>query len=318
MDNNRTIVIGPRYIGNNILAHPLIQKLYADGKRPIDYLTHSFSSDVAKLMPEVDKIHIHDFISGKIEFAKRKQIGIGLQQFNYQYAYLVPTHFKPALVPYFANIPNIIGYKGEFRSFLLTEAKKPPSSKIPFIEKINALGFEDNETIFQNYPKLAVSSKMIIDTNCKYNLYFNNNTIVIGHGSGKSREKIWSSNNYSELIKLLRNQNYKFILLGTQSDSIYSHEILQSSNTKDVYDLTGKTSIVEAAAIIKQSFATISNDNGLMHLSAALGKNTLGIFTRTDPKLWKPQGPRADYISHYESDLSVNSVHCKFLKLIEK
>ncbi len=53
-------------------------------------------------------------------------------------------------------------------------------------------------------------------------------------------------------------------------------------------NLTGNTSLVSLPALIKRAGWVISNDSGPMHLAAAFGVQTLGIFGPTDPRIYGP------------------------------
>jgi ADP-heptose:LPS heptosyltransferase len=53
-------------------------------------------------------------------------------------------------------------------------------------------------------------------------------------------------------------------------------------------NLTGNTSLVSLPELIKRADWVISNDSGPMHLAAALGVRTMGIFGPTDPRLFGP------------------------------
>lgn len=53
-------------------------------------------------------------------------------------------------------------------------------------------------------------------------------------------------------------------------------------------NLTGNTSLVSLPALIKRADWVISNDSGPMHLAAALGVRTMGIFGPTDPRVSGP------------------------------
>lgn len=53
-------------------------------------------------------------------------------------------------------------------------------------------------------------------------------------------------------------------------------------------NLTGNTSLAALPALIQKSDWVISNDSGPMHLAAALGVKTLGIFGPTDAQLYGP------------------------------
>jgi heptosyltransferase-1 len=53
-------------------------------------------------------------------------------------------------------------------------------------------------------------------------------------------------------------------------------------------NLTGNTSLMSLPALIKRADWVISNDSGPMHLAAALGVRTLGLFGPTDPRMSGP------------------------------
>ncbi|MDR0590601.1 MAG: glycosyltransferase family 9 protein [Puniceicoccales bacterium] len=55
-----------------------------------------------------------------------------------------------------------------------------------------------------------------------------------------------------------------------------------------LFDLRGKTTLADVVFLIKHARLTIANDSGPLHISAALGRNTLGLFTATDPLRFGP------------------------------
>jgi heptosyltransferase III len=58
----------------------------------------------------------------------------------------------------------------------------------------------------------------------------------------------------------------------------------------DALDLVGVVSLAEAAAILQRAVLFIGNDSGLMHLSAAAGAPTIGLFGPTDATTYGPAG----------------------------
>ena len=58
-------------------------------------------------------------------------------------------------------------------------------------------------------------------------------------------------------------------------------------------DLTGQLSLPEAAACLARCRLFVGNDSGLMHLAAASGTPTLGLFGPTPASEYGPSGPRA-------------------------
>jgi heptosyltransferase I len=53
-------------------------------------------------------------------------------------------------------------------------------------------------------------------------------------------------------------------------------------------NLTGNTSLISLAALIRRADWVVCNDSGPLHLAAALGVKTLGVFGPTDPRIIGP------------------------------
>ncbi len=61
----------------------------------------------------------------------------------------------------------------------------------------------------------------------------------------------------------------------------------------DAVDLTGRLSLPEASACVSRCALFVGNDSGLMHLAAAAGVPTLGLFGPTSAAEYAPVGRRA-------------------------
>lgn len=57
-------------------------------------------------------------------------------------------------------------------------------------------------------------------------------------------------------------------------------------------DLVGKVDLLTCYAALKRARLFIGNDSGLMHLAAAAGAPTLGLFGPSDDRLYAPWGPK--------------------------
>lgn len=61
----------------------------------------------------------------------------------------------------------------------------------------------------------------------------------------------------------------------------------------DAIDLTGRTDPLAAAACLERAALYVGNDSGLMHIAAAVGTPTLGLFGPGYPEIYGPWGERA-------------------------
>jgi heptosyltransferase III len=87
----------------------------------------------------------------------------------------------------------------------------------------------------------------------------------------------------------------------------------------EAIDLVGKVTLPEAAACLAQCALFVGNDSGLMHLAAAAGTPTLGLFGPTPAHEYSPTGPRAAAVlskSERMQDLSVAAALASATRLI--
>jgi heptosyltransferase III len=74
----------------------------------------------------------------------------------------------------------------------------------------------------------------------------------------------------------------------------------------DAIDLVGRLSLPEIAAFLARSALFVGNDSGLMHLGAASGAPTLGLFGPTNADEYAPTGRRA--VALAGSDATMESI----------
>ena len=72
--------------------------------------------------------------------------------------------------------------------------------------------------------------------------------------------------------------------------------VMRALPRRRVIDLAGQLSLTEAAACLARCDLYVGNDSGLMHLAAAAGAPTLGLFGPSPPEEYAPAGPRAAFV----------------------
>ena len=102
-------------------------------------------------------------------------------------------------------------------------------------------------------------------------------------GAETAPERFWAVENWIALIKKLLddNKSIKIFLSGTAFESASIQQILtqlDDNYLKYVIDLSGKMNLDQFAYFLEKMDLMVSNDTGPMHLSAAMGTKTIGLF----------------------------------------
>lgn len=72
-------------------------------------------------------------------------------------------------------------------------------------------------------------------------------------------------------------------------------------------DLIGRTDVALAGACLERCALYVGNDSGLMHMAAAAGTPTVGLFGPGWPEIYRPWGPSATYVSTPETGAELTS-----------
>ena len=83
----------------------------------------------------------------------------------------------------------------------------------------------------------------------------------------------------------------RLMILGGEDDGERARALRDVVPRKRLIDLTGKADLLTAYAALKHARLFIGNDSGAMHLAAAAGVPTLGLFGPSDEALYGPWGP---------------------------
>jgi ADP-heptose:LPS heptosyltransferase len=107
--------------------------------------------------------------------------------------------------------------------------------------------------------------------------------------------KTWRPEYFTELIDRLTAEDgilpgARVVLLGRDDERPMALRLIDSIPDERLIDLVGKLDLLTAYACLARSAFYIGNDSGLMHLAAASGVPTLGLFGPTKEELYAPWG----------------------------
>ncbi len=85
-------------------------------------------------------------------------------------------------------------------------------------------------------------------------------------------------------VKIISKLDLPVVLLGGKDDIDRSNQIVNLSTNKKIISTCGSFNINQSASLVKQASAIITNDTGLMHISAAFNKPIISIWGNTVPE----------------------------------
>ncbi|QWE04272.1 lipopolysaccharide heptosyltransferase II [Polynucleobacter sp. JS-JIR-II-50] len=303
------LIIAPNWIGDAVMTQPLLASLkeqYPEAN--IDVLASTWVAPIYRACSAVHEVIEAKFEHKQLQWGLRKQLAKELATKKYQACFVLPNSLKSALIPWLANIPFRVGYRGELRFGLINLSLDNPSklNRPPMVEHYLALSQLLNEeqsasTTSNLVPKLNVSATadQSVQTKLLNAKVDPANIYVMCPGAEYGPTKRWPTSHFAQLAQKLITSNSlsQIILLGSKGDRALAQEIQSQANQDShIHNWCGDTSLDEAIALIGMSKAVISNDSGLMHIAAALKTPQVAIFGSSDPAHTPPLSDKAKVI----------------------
>ena len=284
----RTLVIAPQWIGDAVMAEPLLATLAEDGDR-LTVAALPWVAPVFSAMPEVAEIIELPFAHGRLDWSARRRLGAELRD-RFDVAYVLPNSLKSALLPWLARIPERVGYAAEGRSPLLSRRVAAPDGRPPMVGYYGALApgaFDDGRR-----PRLHLEATLLEQTTSRHGLQ-RGRYWTFAPGAEYGPAKRWPAPHYAALARSLNDAaGTPTVLLGSPGEAELCAEIAAKAGDA-CRVLAGRTSLLEAIALIAASRGLASNDSGLMHVAAAFGVAQVAVFGSTSPLHTPPLNDRA-------------------------
>ena len=281
-----SLIIAPQWIGDAVMTEPLLRRLRARGER-LAVGALPWVAPVYRAMPQVDEVIEFPFQHGGLQFKARRSIAKQVQG-RFDTAYVLPNSLKSALLPFLASIPKRVGYLGEARVGLLTHRLKNPKDKPPMVAFYSALSGE-KEGLENDRPQLrlapARAGAALAALGLQAGGYY-----VFAPGAEFGPAKRWPAIHFAELARVL---DRPAVLLGSGKEADLCEEIAGAAGAGKCINLAGKTSLMDAFALIAAAQAVISNDSGLMHVAAAFGVPQVAVFGSSSPLHTPPLNDKA-------------------------
>jgi heptosyltransferase-2 len=306
----KILIRGANWIGDAVMTIPAmreLRRLFPEAE--ITLYTRPWAEGIfrdAEFIDDIDSIDISGSrLRSTFDEAKR------LRAENYDLAVLFPNSFESAAVVRLAGVERRFGYARDARSLLLSDPIETPAWKderhqvyyyLNIVAEIERRML-DTETVRDdsadtelnvNEVRRADARAVLLNFGCDVEKPI----VAFGAGSTNSMAKRWGEEKFALLGDRLQSElGADLLLLGSPDESDVSARV-SAFSTATFVDLTGKTDLALATAILSEVDLFVSNDMGLAHIAAAVGTKTLVIFGPTIDTTTRPFASNAEIIRH--------------------
>jgi len=280
------------WIGDFVRVHSVIRLLRSlSPDRPVDMVASTLCAPLADYMPGLRQAIIADLPRRRLGWARQRDLAARLRAGHYGQALVMSRKWKAALAPWLAGIPLRTGFIGEARIGLINDIRFGERRLPRMIDQMGALALARGATLPADWPlpELKVPVDEVARLREAHGLAGEARPIVCLSPGAVGAGKAWPPGHYAALAKALAQDGASVWVLGGPSETAIAREIAADARVRD---LTG-TDLRNAILSLAASDLSITNDSGLMHVSAALGTPTVAIFGPTSPWHWKPLNPIA-------------------------
>jgi heptosyltransferase-2 len=278
----------PNWLGDTMMARPLLHALRAGLPQ-----TRIETTGPASLLTLLERERLWDAAApwpAPVTFGRGADLAL-----------VLPPSFSSAWHAWRSGARRRIGFAGDARSWLLSDAwRRPDRGELHLSDEYRALGAP------LDLPPVAVPAlaPSAAERDAARALLGRTGGIptrwaVLGPGAAYGPAKRWPAERFASLVERLAARGVTPLVCGGAEDRDTAHEVIERARTIGVARaLAGETSLAVQLALCAEAAATVSNDSGLAHLAAATGAPTVVVFGSTSSAWTAPLGPRTRVIQH--------------------
>jgi lipopolysaccharide heptosyltransferase II len=288
------VIIPYVWIGDFVRGHSVVTLLKAQNpSRAVDMVASTLCAPLADYMPGVRATIITDLPRRRIGFSQQRALAAKLRAGGYGQALVMSRKWKAALAPWLAGIPKRTGFAGEARFGLINDMRWGEKKLPRMIDRMGALALDAGAILPDEWPlpELKVPAREVDAWCTRRGLAEDDPPIVTLSPGAVGEGKAWPSGHYAELAQALVKDGASVWVLGGPSEKQIARQIAEATGGR-ARDLTDND-LRDAIHALAAADVSVTNDSGLMHVSAAVGAPTVAIFGPTSPWHQKPLNPLA-------------------------
>jgi len=287
------LIIKLRYIGDVLLATPTVRAIKA--AQPdvrVTMMVNRGTEDVLSGNPDMDEIMVLD----KGSLAAQWRLIAGLRRRRFDTVIDLTDGDRSAFLSWISGAPVRIGFNDEhrWRGRYYTQVVQPVSGVRHRIDRdlaaLKSLGVHASETL----PRVLLTGQdearadQLLD---QLGIRRDRPIIIIQPGA-RYWFKAWPYERFAELgDRLASDYGCQVLIGGSREEEALTQRIHEAAKSRPI-SLAGQATLKQFAAIAKRAALFVGNDNGAMHIAAAVGTPMVALFGPSNPDEWGPRGDR--------------------------
>jgi len=252
----------------------------------------------------IDSIIPYSVGRGRQGLADRRRIIAQIRAGRFDLAVLFPNSFAAAFWAVLGRVPRRAGFVRDARGLLLTHKtalvrtlRKQHQVHDYLYMLRQTLGINGNpaDCVPDVHPPHRVSMQSWL---LRHRSRPRGRLIALGVAAAYGPAKEWPAAHYAKLIdQLAERYSAECVLIGAAAERATCERVATASRNGALV-AAGETTVGQMIALLSLCDGFAGNDSGAMHVAAALGLPTVGIFGSTDAGRTGPLGAKTIVVSH--------------------
>jgi len=292
------VILRTDRIGEVLLSTPVIEALKRRfPKASVSFVTSHYARDIVVDRSDLSEVITFDTIAKKLSLWKAFELAGKLKKHSFDMAVVLNPHKILHLAVFLAGIRYRVGFDRKWGVLLnaKTQDKRHEAKMHEVDYNLQLLKVIDiyEENIYPFMPVLSRGSYYVNGLLAQTGVTGSKKVVVIHPGSSNPGKR-YPADKLKDVVRgLVKTGNVDIVIIGSKDDKILCDSI-KADFGNEVHNLAGLLSLRELAAILKVSDLFITNDNGPMHIAAAVGTKVLALFNKdaigSNPVRWSPYG----------------------------
>jgi heptosyltransferase-2 len=298
----RILLRATNWVGDAVMTLPALAAMHAAcPQAEIEVMARPWAAAVYGAQPGVSRVLAYDKqgehagAGGMLALARR------LRARSYDWAVLLQNAFEAAAIAWLARIPVRLGYSRDGRGLLLTHR----ATLTPELRRVHETSYylailAQAGLLPASPPPEGVRPELVLapadlDWAGEYlrrEGLEGARLLGLAPGAAFGPAKQWPAERFAATARDLADVTDAVLLFGSQGESAACEAVARGLAGMETRNLAGATQLGQALALVERCYLFITNDSGLMHAAAALGRPTVAVFGSTNPVTTGPLGPR--------------------------